>query len=77
MDNISYSIYGNLERIGLYRTQHHVWGKDALKVPKCEIFDPFFFTPINPIWVGDLRTGKKKIFEDYGRYSPFRFFYAG
>ena len=22
-----------------------------LKVPKCEIFDPFFFTPINPIWV--------------------------
>jgi hypothetical protein len=33
-----------------------------LKVPKCEIFDPFFFTPINPIWVGDLRTGKKKIF---------------
>ena len=34
-----------------------------LKVPKCEIFDPFFFTPINPIWVGDLRTGEqKKIF---------------
>ncbi len=28
-----------------------------LKVPKCEIFDPFYFTPINPIWVGDLRTG--------------------
>jgi hypothetical protein len=24
-----------------------------LKVPKCEIFDPFFFTIINPIWVGD------------------------
>ena len=46
-----------------------------LKVPKCEIFDPFFFTPINPIWVGDLRTGGKKIFfEDYGRYSPFCFF---
>jgi hypothetical protein len=50
-----------------------------LKVPKCEIFDPFFFTPINPIWVGDLRTGEKKknFFEDYGRYSPFCFFYAG
>jgi hypothetical protein len=49
-----------------------------LKVPKCEIFDPFFFTPINPIWVSDLRTGEKKIlFEDYGRYSPFCFFYAG
>jgi hypothetical protein len=32
----------------------------TLKVPKCEIFDPFFFTPINPIWVGDLRTGEKK-----------------
>jgi hypothetical protein len=29
-----------------------------LKEPKCEIFDPFFFTPINPIWVGDLRTGE-------------------
>jgi hypothetical protein len=49
-----------------------------LKVPKCEIFDPFFLTPINPIWVGDLRTGeKKKNFEDNGRYSPFFFFYAG
>jgi hypothetical protein len=33
-----------------------------LKVPKCEIFDPFFFTPINPIWVSDLRTGEKKNF---------------
>jgi hypothetical protein len=31
-------------------------------VPKCEIFDPFFFTSVNPIWVGDLRTGEKKIF---------------
>jgi hypothetical protein len=31
-----------------------VW---TLKVPKCEIFDPFFITPINPIWIGDLRTG--------------------
>ncbi len=31
-----------------------------LKVPECEIFDPFFFTSINPIWVGDLRTGEKK-----------------
>ncbi len=30
---------------------------ENLKVPKCEIFDPFFFTPINPLWVGDLRTG--------------------
>jgi hypothetical protein len=46
-----------------------------LKVPKCEIFDPFFFTPINPIWVGDLRTEEKKnFFEDHGRYSPFCFF---
>jgi hypothetical protein len=34
----------------------------SLKVPKCEIFDPFFFTPINTIWVGDLRTGEKKKF---------------
>ncbi len=33
-----------------------------LKVPKCEIFDPFFLTSINPIWVGDLRTGEEKIF---------------
>jgi hypothetical protein len=33
-----------------------------LKVPKCEIFDPIFFTSISPIWVGDLRTGEKKIF---------------
>jgi hypothetical protein len=33
-----------------------------LKVPKCEIFDPFFFTSINPIWVSDLRTGEKKNF---------------
>jgi hypothetical protein len=33
-----------------------------LKVPKCEIFDPFFFTSVNPIWVGDLRTGEKKNF---------------
>ncbi len=50
----------------------------VLKVPKCEIFDPFFFTPINPVWVGDLRTGeKKKFFEDYGKYLPFCFFYAG
>jgi hypothetical protein len=54
-------------------TTHTV--KDNLKVPKCEIFDPFFFTSVNPIWVGDLRTGeKKKIFEDHGRYSPFCFF---
>ncbi len=34
----------------------------CLKVPKCEIFDPFFFTSVNPIWVGDLRTGENKIF---------------
>ncbi len=33
-----------------------------LKVPKCEIFDPFFFTPINPIWVDDLRTGEENFF---------------
>ncbi len=36
------------------------WPVCFLKVPKCEIFDPFFFTPIHPIWVGDLRTGEKK-----------------
>ena len=61
--------------VGILKTQRVA---DMLKVPKCEIFDPFFFTPINPIWVGDLRTGeKKKIFEDHGRYSPFCFFYAG
>jgi hypothetical protein len=48
--------------------------KNGSKVPKCEIFDPFF-TPINLIWVGDLRTGeKKKFFEDHGKYSPFFFF---
>jgi hypothetical protein len=35
---------------------------EGLKVPKCEIFDPFIFTSINPIWVGDLRTGEKKFF---------------
>ena len=35
---------------------------NCLKVPKCEIFDPFFFTPINPIWVSDLRTGEKFFF---------------
>ncbi len=29
----------------------------SLKVPKCEIFDPFH-TSINPIWIGDLRTGE-------------------
>jgi hypothetical protein len=55
--------------------------KDKIRivmVPKCEIFDPVFFTSRNPIWVGDLRTGEKKIFfEDHGRYSPFCFFYAG
>ncbi len=34
----------------------------VLKVSKCEIFDPFFFTSINPIWVGDLRTGEFFIF---------------
>ncbi len=28
-----------------------------LKDAKCEIFDPFS-TPINPAWVGDLRTGE-------------------
>jgi hypothetical protein len=33
---------------------------NLLKVPKCEIFDPSFLTPINPIWVGELRTGEKK-----------------
>ncbi len=48
---------------------------DALKLPKCEIFYPSFFTPINPIWVGDLRTGEKNFF--LRRYSPFCFFYSG
>jgi hypothetical protein len=43
-------------------TLSHVSASITLKVPKCEIFDPFFFTPINPIWVSDLRTGEKKIF---------------
>ncbi len=32
----------------------------GLKVLKCEIFDPFLFTPINSIWLGDLRTREKK-----------------
>ena len=39
----------------------NLMGNHDLKVPKCEIFDPFFFTPINPIWVGDLRTGEKNL----------------
>jgi hypothetical protein len=43
----------------LYGVFSHTY---LLKVPKCEIFDPFFFTSINPIWVGDLRTGEKKIY---------------
>ncbi len=54
-----------------WQRPHQPW----LKVPKCEIFDPFFVTPINLIWVGVLRTGEKIcLFEDYGRYSPFFFF---
>jgi hypothetical protein len=43
-------------------SRHGLWLSFSLKVPKCEIFDPFFFTSVNPIWVGDLRTGEKKIF---------------
>jgi hypothetical protein len=31
-------------------------------VPKFEIFDPFFFTSVNPKWVGDLRPGEFLIF---------------
>ncbi len=31
-------------------------------MPKCEIFDSFFITSINPIWVGDLRTGEENFF---------------
>ncbi len=50
--------------------------ENKLKVPKCEIFDPFFFTPINPIWVGDLRTGEKKFLFRRPR-QIFCFFYAG
>jgi hypothetical protein len=42
-------------------TQYEYLFFGALKVPKCENFYPFFFTPINPILVGDLRTGEKKI----------------
>jgi hypothetical protein len=50
-----------------------------LKVPKCEIFDPFIFTPINPIWVGDLRTGEKKNFfpKTTADIRHFVFVYAG
>jgi hypothetical protein len=33
--------------------------KFCLEVFKSEIFDLDFLTPINPIWVGDLGTGKK------------------
>jgi hypothetical protein len=39
----------------------NLYMRQKLKVPKCEIFDPFFFTSVNPIWVGELRTGEKKI----------------
>ncbi len=53
----------------MYKTTHfykyHRYlfeSKFNLKVPKFEIYDPFFFTSINPIWVGDLRTGEKKFF---------------
>ncbi len=51
----------------------------ALKVPKCEIFDPFFFTPINPIWVGDLRTGENFFYfmKTTADIRHFVFFYAG
>jgi hypothetical protein len=49
-----------------------------LKVPKCEIFDPFFFTPVNPIWVGDFRTGEKKFFfRRLRQIFAIFFFYAG
>ncbi len=48
-----------------------------LKVPKCEIFD-LFFTSINPLWVGDLRTGEKKNFsKTTADIRHFFFFYAG
>ncbi len=46
----------------------------ALKVPKCEIFDPFFFASINPIWVGDLRTGEKFFFFRRLRHTYIRNF---
>ncbi len=46
--------------IRLIESDWNWFKKKTLKVPKCEIFDPFFFTPINPIWVGDLRTGEIK-----------------
>ncbi len=42
-----------------------------LKVPKCEIFDLVFFTPINPIWVGDLKVPKC---ENFHRTDFFYFY---
>jgi hypothetical protein len=44
------------------------------RCPSLRFSTHFFFTTINPIWVGDLRPGEFLIFfEDYGRYSPFLF----
>jgi hypothetical protein len=44
-----------------------------LKDAKCEIFDPFF-TPINPAWVGDLRTGEFFFFKTMADICYFVFF---
>jgi hypothetical protein len=43
-----------------------------LKVPKCEIFDPFFFYT-NKFYLGWRLEDWKFFFflKDYGRYSPF------
>jgi hypothetical protein len=34
------------------------WWFPTWKLPKCEIFDPLYFTSIHPIWVGDSGTGE-------------------
>jgi hypothetical protein len=50
--------------------------KVTLKVPKCEIFDPFLFTPKKSYmgrWLEDW-INSCFFFEDYGSYSPFFFF---
>jgi len=41
-------------------------------MPKRENFDLKFFTPSEPIWVGDLETEAKKFFLSFG--TLFRWF---
>jgi hypothetical protein len=49
-------------KIGLNMHCKNFGGKNfCLKEPKSEIFDLDFLTPINPIWVGDLGTGKNSL----------------